>query len=498
MSKNVLKCQTSRTGSGNSRRITCTRLSLISCFMAVSQFAYADQSTPANQNSINAPGTEPPPAPTVQMISWMNDYTYMVDPAKRRKEPWEALSYIQLGENPGNFLSIGGEIREYYNYWQHVTLGVRDNDLNETLVQRLRLYGDLHLGRNFRFFTELGDNREFGAEFVTGPNRDKLDISQAFVDASFDLANGARITLRPGRYNMPLGSGILVGTRDGANVRYAYDGLRVMITTPRGNKIDAFSTHPTTYDQDRFNDKGDQTRDFSGLYFSHPTSKTSGRDLYVYSVGHDQVPYPGLVGKQRRYSYGARAFARKGPWDYDVEGVLQNGHFAGESIRAWALISNGGYTFTDRRFSPRIGLRINAFSGDDDPGKGRLGTFESPFPRNALYNDAGLYTMMNLIDVAPSVTWAFSQRVRLMLGLDGMWRESTRDAIYYGANSRPIAMPTNDDRHVATAANLQADWQVNRNLNFHVYLSHMKAGGALESAGGDSTNYFSGWMQFRF
>jgi hypothetical protein len=436
--------------------------------------------------------------PPIQMISWMNDYTYLSDPANRSGQPWEKLSYIPLGDNPQNFLTVGGELREYYNYWQHVTLGVRDNDLDETLVQRVRLYGDLHLGRNLRLFTELGDNREFGAEFVTRPNRDKLDISQAFVDLGLDLANGAHLTVRPGRFNMPLGSGILVGTRDGANVRYAYDGLSVMLKTPKGNRINAFTTHPTTYDPDRFDDKGDDTRDFSGIYFSHPTSKASGWDLYAYSVGHDKVPYPGLTGKQRRYTYGARIFARTGPWDYDVEGVLQNGHYADESIRAWAFIGNGGYTFKGATFSPRLGLRVNAFSGDDDPGHGDLGTFEPPFPRGALYSDAGLFTMMNLINAAPTVTWTFTPRISLMLGLDAMWRASTRDAIYYGANQRPIAMPASRDRHVATAGNVQADWQVNRNLNFHVYLSHIRAGSALKSAGGDTTNYVSGWMQFRF
>lgn len=446
-----------------------------------------------------AAAAEPESPPPINWISWMNDYSYLANPAKRTGQPWEKLSYIQLGDNPEDFLTVGGELREYYNYWQHVTLGVRNNDLDEILAQRVRLYGDLHLGKNFRLFTELGDNREFGAEFVTGPNRDKLDISQAFIDMSFDLSEDTRLTVRPGRFNMPLGNGILVGTRDGANVRYAYDGVSVMLTTPEGNRINAFTTQPTTYAPGRFNDKGDDTRDFSGVYFSHPTSKSSGWDLYSYSVGQDSVPYPGgLVGKQRRYSWGARIFSRTIPWDYDVEAVFQNGHYVDESIRAWGFISNAGYTYTTAIFTPRIGLRVNAFSGDNNPGHGNLGTFEPPFPRGALYSDAGLFTMMNLIDAAPSITWTFTRRVSLMLGMDGMWRASTHDAIYYGANQRPIAMPTTRDRHVATAGNMQADWQVNRNLNFHVYLSHIRAGRALESAGGDTTNYVSGWMQFRF
>ncbi|MBJ6981879.1 alginate export family protein [Luteimonas sp. MC1572] len=471
----------------------------------------ADAPVEADQVEAQAVAPEPPPpapaapappfrAPNVHMIPWANNYAFLADPAKRTGAAWEKLSYIPVSDrDPQKFLTIGGEFRYYGQYWEHVTNGIAPNDKNDSHQRRTRIYGDLHLGPDFRAFLELGESWEHDAEFPTPNNFDGLDIQQAFVDASFGIGDGHRITFRPGRFQMPLGNGIMVGTRDGTALRYTYDGLRVMLATKAGNKLDVFATRPVAIARGSFDNGPDNGRSFSGVYFSHPTGKGSGVDAYWYNVGHERVAFPGgLVGPQRRHSVGVRAFGRPGRWDYDVEGVLQAGSFAGEDIRAWGFISNGGYTFTDARFAPRLGVRVNAFSGDDDRGQGDLGTFEAPFPRTALHTDAGLFVFMNLVNVHPTVTWAFTDRVRASLGFNAMWRENTNDDIYYGGTGRPLAAVPTRDRHVATSYEAQANWQVNRNLNLNVFLSHIEAGRALEAAGGESGQYYGMWAQYRF
>lgn len=74
----------------------------------------------------------------------------------------------------------------------------------------------------------------------------------------------------------------------------------------------------------------------------------------------------------------------------------------------------------------------------------------------------------------------------------------TDDDIYYGGNGRPLAAVPTKDRHVATSYEAQANWQVNRNLNLNVFLSHIEAGSALEAAGGESGQYYGVWAQYRF
>jgi hypothetical protein len=79
-----------------------------------------------------------------------------------------------------------------------------------------------------------------------------------------------------------------------------------------------------------------------------------------------------------------------------------------------------------------------------------------------------------------------------------MWRQSTRDAIYDGPSSAPLAIASTRDRHVGTNFNLQSDWQVNRFLNFHLYYTHLWAGDALQAAGGGDADYYGVWGQLRF
>jgi len=102
-------------------------------------------------------------------------------------------------------VTLGGEARIYYTSWQHSSLGRTANDDNNPLQLGLRLLADLHIGDNLRVYFELGDNREFGERFATGPNRNEIAIYQTFVDVT-----------------VPLGDGKLVGTREGLNMRFTH------------------------------------------------------------------------------------------------------------------------------------------------------------------------------------------------------------------------------------------------------------------------------------
>lgn len=473
---------------------------------ASAQVQQAPQQQDAEKTGTASPAPAPKPAankppPIVHPFGWANDYSYLADPAKRTGAAWERWSYIPLGKDPSWYLTLGGEIRYNYNDYDHTALGVRA-DKNSMLQQRLRASADVHLGRNFRFFLELGDNREFFEETPTPPNNDRLDVQQAFFDASFDVGDGNRLTIRPGRFLMPLGDGVLIGLRDGVNVRYTYDGVRAMLSLKNGAKIDAFYVNPTTYeDAKTFDDSPDQTRDFSGVYFSKPFKGKPAHnyDFFFYNSGRDVASYQAGRGQERRYSAGARIWAKTTrPWDYDAEAVYQWGDFAGGDISAWGVLLGAGYTFTEARFTPRIGTRLNIFSGDHDLTDGKIGTFVPPYPRTPLYTDAGWFNMMNLGGAHVDVTWTFKPNLTVTTGTSFLWRESTDDAIYFGPTSAPLATVPGDERHVATTLNLQSDYQVNRFLNFHFFYTHVLPGGALKKAGGDVSNFYGLWAQLRF
>ncbi|WCE06238.1 alginate export family protein [Pseudoxanthomonas sp. JBR18] len=433
----------------------------------------------------------------VHTIAWLNDFSYLAD-ASQRDTLWEKMRYIPLGDSPQRYLSLGGELRYQYLDMDHAQLGVRPADGNSMLQQRIRLSADLHLSRSFRAFVELGDDREYGAESVTPPNRGELDVQQAFFDATFKLGKGA-LTLRPGRFVMPLGSGRIVALREGVNKRYSYQGLRATYRTD-SVRVDAFSVRPMELRPGRFDDRGDTSRSFSGVYASFSPKGAQGInfDVYGYSVSREVARYSNVAGPERRNSLGVRMWRKGSPWDYDVEGIYQFGNTNGLSARAWGAMFDAGYTFGQASLKPRLGLKANAFSGDRDRNDGRLETFSPPSPGAFVYTDSGFFTMMNLSDISPVVSIQATPTVRVSANLDVLYRTSTKDGIYFLPSSAPYGPVNGSARHVATNANAVVDWRANRFLNLHFYYTHVDAGEALLQAGGKDSHYVGLWAQLLF
>ncbi|WP_068083286.1 alginate export family protein [Novosphingobium rosa] len=132
------------------------------------------------------PGGIPAPAGVPQSLRWTEDWTIAATPRYRAANPLERLRYIPLGR-PDIYLSVGGEVREYYQSWTHQALGGSADDRNRNLGQRLRLIADLHLTPYLRVFSELGNNSEYGALVRTPPNRDHVEFQQIFADVTIPL-----------------------------------------------------------------------------------------------------------------------------------------------------------------------------------------------------------------------------------------------------------------------------------------------------------------------
>src|SRR5207249_3818893 len=124
---------------------------------------------------------------------------------------------------------------------------------------------------------------------------------------------------------------------------------------------------------------------------------------------------------------GARLFEKRGPWDYNFEGVFQFGKFASSDILAWTLASDTGYTFRDVGGTPRLGLRLDAISGDTNANDRTLGTFNPLFPRGAYFGEIALIGPANLLDVHPTLDVHLTSHVKVSADWDFFWRYSTGD-----------------------------------------------------------------------
>jgi len=441
------------------------------------------------------PGGRPGAPGAIQPMRWAEDWSK----APSAGAPLLArLKHLPLG-NDAVWLSLGGGARAYYTDWSHTTVGLRGGDRDNLVQTRLRLHADLHLGSQVRAFVELGDNREHGAEFKTGPNVNHFDIQQAFVDVTVPLGAAGKITFRPGRYEMPLGNGKLVGVREGLNMRFSYQGYRATWILPGKVSVDAFSLHPVNIkNTGNFDDGPNHTQDFQGVYISAPSVLAGfGADAYFYEFDKTSATLRLGTGADHRQNWGLRVNRKTAQIDFDLEGNMQRGHFAGQPIRAWAAMLEIGYTDADMPLTPRLGLRANVFSGDGNLADGTAGTFVAAAPRLPLISEAAWFNTSNLMDLYPSVTLKPAKSVSIMAGPDFLWRNTSADGVYVGPAGSSIA-PYAGSRAIGTDYNLEASWQATRNLSLRLFETWFAASDSLKAHGGINSNYFGLLGELRF
>src|SRR5690242_5077603 len=119
---------------------------LLCCLLVIScaREATAQQSMPST-----------PPA--YKLFRYDEDYRYLQDQS-RVSDIWDPIKYIRLGDDPNAFLSLGGEVRERFEYYSAPDFGVKGQSANGYLLHRLLLHSDLHLGEDFRTFVQFGSH----------------------------------------------------------------------------------------------------------------------------------------------------------------------------------------------------------------------------------------------------------------------------------------------------------------------------------------------------
>lgn len=484
------------------------------CAMGPS-FALAQPAGPATPP---APAASPPTAPApkrapFRLFRYEEDYSALADPALRT-QPLDALKYIPLADDDAASLSIGGEARTRVEHSSAPAFGLRGPGHDDYVLQRFLLHADLHVGdrkaMHGRTFVQLLSGLVSEEEFAKPANQDNsLDLQQAFGDiivgdnrASATAQGEATFMLRAGRQEMGFGSYRLVTSREPTNARLAFDGVRATLTT-RGMTFDAFVVRPTEPKIGVLNDGQDDNTTFWGVYAAIPLEpeKRLGIDFYYFGLQRDNARFQSGVGDELRHSLGARVWGRASGWDHDTEGVLQLGTFdqasRSQDIIAWTIASNTGYTFEQAAWKPRVGLKLNVASGDDDASDGTLGTFNPLFPRNNYFSDANLLAPYNFFDVHPSLTLRPTEALTLTAGWDAFFRFSTDDAVF-SPTGIVIPATASDERFVGSTFSLVADWAINRHLTLSTSYAHFFRGDVVRDAGGESVDFLGVWLTAKF
>lgn len=408
-------------------------------------------------------------------------------------DAYAQLKHRALGA--GAWLTIGGDLRERFEYFERANVGGDAAGDYGLLMHRLLLHADLHVDR-LRVFVQLGNYEQEGREPGPKPSDvDHLDIRQAFVDIDAGT-DAASLVARVGRQELAFGASRLVSARDGPNIRLAFDGAR-LIHRRGAWSATALAVHPAQNFPDRFDDATRRDDALWGLYATRTATPFSA-DLYYFGSTFDDIEYDAIAGREHRATFGVRLYGGNGGFDGDTEFFYQRGGIGGLDIRAFAWATDFGWTWRDAPWRPRIGLRTDVISGDRKRGDGRLGTFNALYPTGSYFSEASVLAQANLLDFAASLAVKPHAQLTVTWAINPLWRYSTRDALYTLPLSPLLAGDSSRARHIGIQNQLLAVWQVNPYLSFKAALVKFAAGTFVDAAGGADLDYAQFATNLRF
>lgn len=427
------------------------------------------------------------------------NYSYLRDPS-RRTDFWDPVKYVPLNGSGSMYFSLGGEARERYEYFNHPNWGAGPPG-SGYLLQRYFLHGDLHLGEVARFFAQFQSSLENDRKGGPRPtDKDELDVHQLFLDLKYDLGGNDSFILRSGRQELSYGSQRIISVREAPNVRQSFDGFLTMLRMGE-MKVDGFATKPAQTNLNVFDDGPDNTKALWGMYavLPFPQLPMASVDLYYIGLLRRQARFDQGSARETRHSVGTRLWRTVPPLDYNFEALYQWGSFGNGDIRAWTVASDTGYTLASLPLRPRVGLRADIASGDEDPANKDLQTFNPLFPKGAYFSQASLIGPANFIDLNPCLDLQLTERFTLIFDWDFFWRESTHDGLYNTAVAPVRSGKASDARYIGSMPQAQLYWDIDRHLSFAVIYGHFLAGQFLKETGpGKDVDYVTSWLTYKF
>ena len=439
----------------------------------------------------DADSTTPKAPPAYTVLRYDEDYSYLKDP-DARTDFFDPAKYLPFNEQGDAYLSLGGQVRDRYEYFHNNTFGSGAQDQNGYNLLRVMLNADVHAGPFLRAFVQGISATE--QDRVGGPrssDENKVDLHQAFVDLTIPLGDDLSFNLRSGRQVVIFGAQRLIGASDWTNVRRTTDGFRATLNSP-GNSLDAFYLRPARV----LPYTGDDNSPHTFLLGLYDTWKIPGElskaktqlESYVIYANRQNMTFNKTKAGESRYTFGSRVTAIPKPFDIDVEGDYQVGQFHEKETHSFSLAAVGGFTFEHVLLSPRpfIGFDIASGGRTDNPGD----AFDQLFPSG--HDQFGIIDALgrqNIIDVHPGVTLALlknepaAKAVSLLAQYRQFWRESNQDAAYTSSGTVLRASGISTATSIGGEFDLQLNWQFDRHISAYAGYCHFFEGAFISNTG---------------
>jgi hypothetical protein len=442
-----------------------------------------------------APTPSVPERPAIKFNRWQEDWSVLADP-RLRTEALDNLKYIPLNPNdPQSYMSLGVTLRERFEANYAPSFGVGNSPGDSYLLQRFQFHADVRPNKNWQVFVELEDVRAFWKKIITPVDENPLDLRLAFVAYTGELGEG-ELKVRIGRQQMAFDLQRFVSIRDGPNVQQAYDAAWVDWELALWRFI-TFWSFPVQYRHKHpFDDFSDSNLQYGGFRVERQNIGPGSLSAYYSRFMQNNVRYLDAAGDERRNIFDVRYAGGLSGFDWDLEAMGQLGSVGDKRVRAWAIGTLTGYTFSDLSWAPRLGLQFDAASGDRHPDDGTLETFNPLFPNGYYFTLAGYTGYVNLFHLKPSLTVKPISNVKLMAAVGFQWRQTTADAVYVMPNIPVSGTAGAGGRWSGLYSHLRGEWAITPNLAGAVEVVRYWVADVIRRAGGHDSQYVSVQLQF--
>jgi hypothetical protein len=314
--------------------------------------------------------------PTFRGLRFDEDYTFLKNDSVE-KNFHNKLKFISLNKNASLHLSIGGEIRQEFDALKMRIGASKDWALiisTFSAIIFMQIYTLAITSDSSQFRSALENGRKDGPRPI---DQDNLNMQNFFAEYSLMPSATQKLFVRFGRQEMFFGSQRLITLRDGPNLRFAFDAIRMGY---RKNNVivDAIAASDINVNTGIFDNKRTKELNLWGIYSSinFKSMPNTNIDLYYLGIHRPAVRYEEGFGKEGRKSAGARFWNKSATFNYDIETIIQWGKFGKGSILAWTASSSIAYTINPlKKQATLIGLKTDVISGDGQLNDGMLGTF---------------------------------------------------------------------------------------------------------------------------
>jgi hypothetical protein len=445
-----------------------------------------DQASTPQQPTCVDDLTSTPQRPAIMFNRWQEDWSVLADPCIPR-EPFDEFKYIPLSDTDRyTYLSFGADTRDRFEANDAAGFGTAPNRNQDYVITRNEFDADLRIANQLQVFVQFQADYPPGKTMLTPVDIDPFGLEQAFGVLT-EPVGGGTLKLRAGRQQFAFDLQRFVSVRDGPNVRQSYDAAWADYENGPWRFITFYSL-PVQNQDKVLGDYGSVTKQtFGGARAQYKFSESLSITSYYANFTQANVQLANASGSEKLDIFDLHLNGSANHFDWDIEAMNQTGSIGTKPVEAWAVGSLDGYTFADVNWTPRLGIQVDAASGDSNGHT--FGTFNPLFPNGYYFQLAGYTTYANLIHVKPSLTLQPTSSLKITLAAAAQWRETTADAVY---TLPDVPVPNTAGRpgaYTGSYGQFRLDWTIDRATSLAIEAVHFAIGDALRNAGGHDSNY---------